>query len=567
MLKETKHKGNEIVINGKQFASIVGTRKIRYTNGIYKGDTITFNASSELRTCRCPHCDYLSKSVHSSYVRTLLDLPLHGIHVLIKFRTRRFRCYNKQCSHKIFSEQRHDLTTKYSRRSNALTEYLKKFLVETSSNKGAYLCNLSGIPQSPSTCLRIVNGMETDICVENIKRIGIDDFAFRKGISYGTIIVDHDTGRPIQLVTGRAKEDVLPYIKRFKNLQIVSRDRASAYSSAVKEVNPDAIQVADRFHLIKNCGDHILEQIKKNHKEVCKVIKEINGDSVDNPDDLISIAAVPITKLVGEPSQKKKELFNEVKRLYNKRISIRRIAEKLDIDRKTVKKYIQLEEAPGRLKTHKINLNSHIGFIEDCIKNRLALTMIHNELNNRGLKCSYKSLLLWVSKTFPNYDSQKRRRKVINSPEVNESIMKSSRKAISISNLAIHVCNPEWGIDKETGECSNEYLFAEKIINKMKMLLDLREAYTSFLSLIKNKNPIELDAWITKWKSESYSRLRTFAHGMETDIEAVRNAIQFDYSNGIVEGFNNKLKSLKRGMYGRCSDKLLKIKLLHSITG
>lgn len=189
--------------------------------------------------------------VRSSYVRTLADLPLAANKVLLILEIRRFACKNPACEKRIFSERCNGLTEPYSRRTIRASEYLKKFLIEISSNKGAYFSKIMNMPVSNNTCLRMVKSM-TMPANDNLYCIGIDDWAKRKGMNYGTIIVNADTGRPIDLLDSRDSDDVVKWLSQHKEIKYVTRDRSTAYAGAIKKAIPKAKQIADRFHLVKN---------------------------------------------------------------------------------------------------------------------------------------------------------------------------------------------------------------------------------------------------------------------------------------------------------------------------
>lgn len=106
------------------------------------------------------------------------------------------------------------------------------------------------IPVSSNTCLRLVKSMEISVD-DNLICIGIDDWAKRKGMDYGTIIVNADTGRPIDLIDSRNSTDVVEWLSRYQMINYVTRDRATSYASAIKKAIPEAKQIADRFHLVK----------------------------------------------------------------------------------------------------------------------------------------------------------------------------------------------------------------------------------------------------------------------------------------------------------------------------
>lgn len=561
MLKNTQCKINNSIISGKEVGRLLGTKDVKFGDAIYNGLDIRIEACSIKRSGCCPSCNRRSHSVHSHYQRHIIDLPIHRHHVILSLTVRKFRCHNPDCPYKVFSEQINGLAIRYARRSNALTDYLRKLVVEVSSMKCSYICKLTGISQSPSTCLRIANSIILPTTYEDVKHICIDDFAFRKGLTYGSIIVDVDTGRPVKLISGRSMESVSTALEQFHSIETVSRDRASAYSKAVESSLPGAIQIADRFHLIKNCGDHIAEQIRRMNVEIRKQTPQESHVSND--------CEVEVSTM-GVPSLKKKQMFDEIHRLSNAGLSQHGIARELGIDRKTVKKYLQCDTAPGRTKAFHIRYEEYLPIISEGIKENKRISQIHRNLQQAGLDCCYISFKNWMKNSFPEYIIRRGRySNPGNRKYASDSMLQNlqSNRALSSARLPIYLCNPDWGVDKKTGECSEEHIVMEKIIGESKILQDLRCAYSTFRDIFRSGNPDNLEIWISKWSKSEYARLKTFANGMTNDLQAIKNAITYSYNNGLAEGTNNKLKALKRGMYGRASDSLLEIKMVMSVTG
>lgn len=553
------------LITSNLFRNLLGLKNFRFENSTLIDNTLYFKAKSITKYTLCPYCGKLSRSVHSTYTRHLQSLPIHNMSVKIVVVTRKFRCKNVRCTHSIFSERHIGLTTPYSRKTISATQILRNILVEIPSNKGAQISSLISLKQSSSTCLRIVKSIDTTIDRNKVKHICIDDFAYKKGISYGTILIDADTGRTLELIKGRDKDSVAPTLRKYPNVEIVSRDRSSAYSLAVCESLPKAKQVADRFHLIKNCGDHIRKQIKKSFSSI---YKELFADYKLDECNVGNNATTLFFPLKGHISEKKKKIYEKIHALKNKSLSERSIASELGIDRKTIHKYLQHTECPGRNKAFLKNYEEYIPTIIACINDNLRITEIHRELKKDGFVCCYESLKNWIKQAFPEYNVYmgRYRKKTCQQIE-SENEMLISSKIISSAKIPIYVCNTQWGIDKKTGECSREHIMMEKAITNSKLLSLLREAYVSFKSLFSKGNKDLLDEWINKWENSEFTRLKTFANGMKNDLDAVKNSIIYHYSNGLAEGLNNKLKTLKRGMYGRAGNRLLEIKMIKSTTG
>ena len=233
---------------------------------------IVISACSKKDHARCPCCNRLSHSVHSFYTRRLLDLPITDTPVSIHLNMRKFYCPNKDCKRKIFSEQPGSEISRYARMTGRVNLRLENVLIETSCRKGSKLSEIIRTPVSPSKALRMIHSLPMKATGE-IKTLGVDDWAYRRGVSYGTILVNMDTGKPIDILSGRDGKELKVWLKSHPEIQHICRDRSSAYSAAVSETIPTALQVADRFHLVKNLSESIFEIIRSEYSDIMNSLK------------------------------------------------------------------------------------------------------------------------------------------------------------------------------------------------------------------------------------------------------------------------------------------------------
>lgn len=192
--------------------------------------------------------------------------------VFIFLKIRRFACKNIKCLKSIFSERCNDITKPYSRRTERASLHLEQIHIEISSNKGSYFSKLIHIPLSSSTCLRIVKSMAMPVH-DGLMCVGIDDWAKRKRMNYGSIIVNAETGHPIDLLDSRDSNEVMDWFSAHQQIKYITRDRATSYASAITKSIPAAKQIADKFHLVKNLGDTISEEIRLEYGHLKLVAK------------------------------------------------------------------------------------------------------------------------------------------------------------------------------------------------------------------------------------------------------------------------------------------------------
>lgn len=567
------NKSNNFSINKRSLQVIFGIPGVTFYYSNFTDDSIFLGARLNKKSARCPCCDKLSKTVHSRYNRYLTDLPVTGRKVCIILDIRKFKCYNDKCTQSIFSEQNLLLTQKYSRKTTRITEHLKSFLVEVSSRKGEYLTEISSIKQSSSTCLRIVNSLEIPQD-KNLTTIGIDDWAVRKGKTYGTAIINAIDHRPVELLKSRSTNDVVGWLEGQSSIMYVTRDRASSYAKAISIGAPKAIQIADKFHIIKNLSNYITEETRKQYKTIKSNFisqnkehydKDVNMSTPTTNKKLENKEIAIIRKKIKNIDPRREALFNEVHRLKDLNFSQRSIAKTLGIDRKTVSNYFEEVELQPKRSSRSNNYEEFIGDIYRYCNKGLSIKNIFKIIEKQGFNGKQSTFYEWFNNYFEDY--KYKGTKTLEQCELIADQTVVHFNDISPRKLAIHVTNPLWGVSKNTGECSKSHIIAEKIITSSTLLQEMRNAYISFREVLNGNDDSNLSIWIEEHKSTSIARLKTFINGLRNDIEAVKNAIKYKWTNGLVEGHVNRLKNKKREMYGRAGFELLRRKVILSKTG
>lgn len=218
-------------------------------------ESLLIETSSSQSNSICPDCGCPSNRRHSKYVRTLGDLPASGYVVKVLILSGKYFCDNAECSRKIFTERFRQEIKPYNRRFNRCRDLLSNLALELGGNKGAAISRLARLPVSSSTILRIIKRQDLQVASVTSGIIGIDDWAFKKGNTYGTIIVDLHQHKVLDLLPDRESETICQWLKQHREIEIISRDRGGPYSKGGREGAPQAIQVADRFHLLMNLSD------------------------------------------------------------------------------------------------------------------------------------------------------------------------------------------------------------------------------------------------------------------------------------------------------------------------
>ncbi|QNK64789.1 ISL3 family transposase [Pedobacter sp. PAMC26386] len=513
-------------------------------------------------------CFKNSHTVRSFYFRTLIDLPMVGKKVFILLKIRRFACKNFKCLKLIFSEQCNYITTPYSRRTERATGYLRQVLIEISSNKGAYFSKLMQIPVSNNTCLRLIKSMNM-LLHDSLLCVGIDDWAKRKGMNYGSILVNAETGCTIDLLNSMDSNDVIDWFSAHQQVKYVTRDRATSYASAITKSIPAAKQIADRFHLVKNLSDVLLEEIRLEYGHLKQIAKNISPDAetmssnttgVNASSDVNSVSKASISSYMTE----RQERFQLMAKLEKDGHNLSDIARRTQMNWRTVKKYLT-SSIPLIQRETRINYNKYMSQINHMVHLEINPTAMFKSLKDLGLNCCERSFTRWFTINFPDY--QHKWSRICPQPLKNEQPSIWINYIPPLKKLSIFVMNPDYGVSKETGECSKEKEIVDGLLNKVPILASLRRAYIDFRKVLKGGCPEQLDLWIKDVQSMSRKKIDRFCNGLKKEILAVKNAIIYNWTNGLVEGCVNRLKNKKREMYGRCGFQLLRRKVCLSVMG
>ena len=228
----------------------------------------------------CPECGRRSRQVHSRYDRRLMDLPSHGRAVHLRVRVRRFRCGNTGCLRTIFAEPLGEtVAPRAARRTSRLEGIVHHLGIALGGRPAASLARRLMLPVSRDTLLRVVRRRAAPIGTAPVTIIGIDDFAWKRGQRYGTLVCDLERRRIVDLLPDREPATVEAWLKAHPEIASISRDRGGGYGQAATKAAPQAVQVADRWHLMENASAAFLEAVRRSMRS----IREVLNATVTNP--------------------------------------------------------------------------------------------------------------------------------------------------------------------------------------------------------------------------------------------------------------------------------------------
>jgi transposase len=273
-------------------------KTLQITQVINSKKEIHVYMKSQTHSHDCPLCKQECKDYHSTYRRKAQDLPILGKTVYVHLTAYRYYCRNSKCRQKVFCETIGDFFGFYKRITGRLEDFVVALAVNTSCEGASRVCSLIGIKISGDTLIRRILKKASGIEPVKTDMIGVDDWAYKKGRTYGTIIVDGRTHKPIDLLNGRDGETLKGWLKQNQQVKIVTRDRASAYASAITDVLPQAMQIADRFHLHQNLLDAIKSVAAQEIPSKVKIMQSLEQQAAEK-------AAKPEKKRVLKTLKKK----------------------------------------------------------------------------------------------------------------------------------------------------------------------------------------------------------------------------------------------------------------------
>jgi transposase len=512
------------------------------------GLNITSTACSTQRARSCPACGTASTSIHSRYQRTLADLPVQGLFLRFRLGVRRFYCRTRDCARQVFCERLDDLTHPDSRQTKRLSACLELIAQALGGNAGARLSQRLGRRASASMLLRRLRRSSVPKLTRP-RGIGLDDWAYQKGQRYGTMVVDWEQQRVLDLLPDRTTSTAAAWLKTQPDIQVIGRDRASAYAEAARQGAPQAQQVTDRWPLLQNLTEAV-QRVGERHYARWRQIIPPSTDEVESNHQRIQESLMasrplsPAEQQRQERAERKQARCAEVLRLQAQGVPIQAIARQLRMPRRLVRQYIHLRAVPLRTPSPRrpCELDLYNGYLaqrwrEGC----------HNaaqrwrELREQGFEGSCTRVRQWIGE---HYRADRRRARGPTAPRM---LTPSPRLTTWLLLKAPRSEKAPWR--------QPIHLFRQQV-PEIDLVVGLAEEFTT---LLHEKRSEHLSEWLDR---ASKSELSSFAAGLRRDWDAVHAAFSSPWSQGQVEGQINRLEMLKRQMYGRASFALLRSRVL-----
>src|SRR5215210_6608150 len=352
-------------------------------------NAITLTARTSSRAARCPVCGKRSARVHARYTRTLADLPWQGIPVTVRLHVRRFFCDEGACDRAIFAERLSGVVAHYARRTERLDGWFTHLSFALGGEAGSRLLKDLGVVVSGDTLLNHIRSSWL-MSPKTPRILSVDDFAFLRGTRYGTVLVDLERHALVDVLPARSADTFARWLGKHPGVEVVSRDRGGEYAEAVRRAAPRAVQVADRFHLLKNLRD-VVSRVFRRHADVLDLVP-----SPANHLQRLTNLRLDRKSSKERANEQTRKLFESIHALSKKGMKNARVARELGVHRHTVEKYLAFEVPPVRRQF--IKKVSALAPYEDYILGRWEqgcrnATRIWREISEQGYPGAYQNVV------------------------------------------------------------------------------------------------------------------------------------------------------------------------------
>lgn len=494
-----------------------------------RGALVRITAASTQASARCPSCGYNSSAVHSGYERTVADTAVGGRRLVIELTVRRFFCRDATCPKKTFAEQIPGLTYRYGRDTLGLRRVHEAVGLALGGRAGSRLTERLAVPLSRDALIRRIRALP-DPPVGEVSVLGVDDFALLRGHVYGTVLVDVLGRRPVDVLPERSAEALRAWLDAHPGVEVICRDRASCYAEGAALGAPTATQVADRWHLWHNLCQAVEKAVARLRPGWIPVVEPAESAGQEAP------------RLPDTPgAARARALHAQIHGLKDRGVGPYLIARELRIDPKTVHRYLSFatdEDLLGQGRRQRATgLDAHADYLARRYAEGARGGVLHKELESRGVKVSERTVRRFTAR----FHTEQPARPAI--PKVRDVI-------------TLVTTHP----DKRTAE---DTVLLKELCARCPDLELLCAQVRRFAAILLTRPGAErLAEWIAQAQAAELKETAAFAAGLLADWDAVAAAATLKWSSGSTEGQVNRIKMLKRQMFGRAKPDLLRKRVL-----
>jgi transposase len=523
---------------------------------------LTLQVTSTRALVDCPVCQFPTRRIHSRYVRTVADLPWGPWRVVLHLQVRKFFCANGRCPRRIFTERLWPLVAPWARRTQRLMEWLTRIAMALGGRAGVRLSRTLGLSISRHTLLRLLRRMPVpEVATPQV--LGVDDWAYRKRQTYGTVLIDLERRCPLALLPDREAKTCALWLQAHPGVAVITRDRSRAYTDGARQGAPDAIQVADRFHLLQNLAE-ALDQVFNAHGHILEAVNAaLHQAPVARPDGTVAVPVPPppppraARELAHHRQAQRRALHQQIWGLHQQGWPGWAIAQQLGVGKNTVYRYLRTETLPERQRRadrgRSILTPYHTYLLERWNAGHRDALRLFRELQPRGYAGSYPTVARYAQRLRQAQGQTPRQRKPRQTLPVVAGPAARHLTARRATWLVLR--RPERLDADEAAQLAQLSAQHPEVAAAIALAQD-------FVRLVRERQPDQLAPWLARAAESPLTPLQRFAKGIRDDYEAVKAGVTLPWSNGPVEGQINRLKVLKRQMFGRAKLDLLEQRFL-----
>jgi transposase len=511
---------------------------------VFKTDQAWIMEAEGQDSAVCPGCQSISRSRHSRYWRSLQDLPIQGTPMLIRLHVGRWHCRNAGCERRIFTERAFKVCAPHARQTKRTDEIIAVVGRALGGRPGQRLMSKLGIPLSAETLIRRVKGAARLPALPQVVRVlGVDDWAWRKGQNFGTILVDLERSQVVDLLPTRSADSLVEWLAQHPEVTTVSRDRQGVYAEGARLGAPKAVQVADRFHLVLNLIQAVERHLAVNrrHLQIARssalpLPPSPTKEEVKNRTEPIRVRSSVLMQqmeVARQRRQQKLELFETVKQMRAAGMKVSQIARQLGLCRRRIDKWIWLDELPERNR-----MQPRLGMAEsfrDYLRQRWEAGCRHGrtlftEIRKLGYVGCYSGLAKLLSPwRQPKAEAGKAISALSDATQLEVTTPTGSRQLSPQVAAAL--------LSKVRTELtSRQAQIVDLLKRQCPGFAEMRKLVLGFRTILRAGKPATLHRWMEQARKTGIHSLVRFVRTLKQDLQAVESAVTTPWSNGPVEG-------------------------------
>ncbi|MFG2369781.1 ISL3 family transposase [Streptomyces mirabilis] len=499
---------------------------------------VRVEARTTARRAACPGCGCWSGRIHGSYLRFPRDLPATGKFVVVSLRVRRFVCAEESCLRKTFAEQVPGLTRRFGRRTERLRATLVSVGLALAGRAGARLTDAFGTPVSRNTLLRLITSLP-DPPAATPRVVGVDEYAQRRGRIYGTVLVDVETRRPVDLLPDREADTLAAWLAERPGIEIVCRDRAPFFAEGATRGAPQALQVADRWHLWHNLAE-AAEKCVYRHRGCLRPTSGLPAEPHEEVKPAVS-SPWPTGHRFAERTRAKHATIHALLAAgHSKRSVARQLGMTLNTTLRFSRATTPEEMFTGQWQSRSTKLDAYKPYLDQRWREGCTNAWkLWEEIKEQGYPHGYGNVRNYVSRALRGKPQPVGPRP-------------PSARAVT-----------RWILTHPDAVTEGDRVQLKTVLANCLELAALAEHVRSFGHMLTHLQGDQLPEWIKSAAATTdLPSLRHFAQHLERDLDAVIAGLSHPWNSGVVEGHVNRIKMLKRQMFGRAGFELLRKRVL-----